>query len=276
MHGTVCLNGRFVPREQAFVPAGDQGFLSGYGLFETVLIKAARPVFWPLHRRRMTAGCAELGLTPPVAESELDGLVQETIDRNRVAGGVLRLTFSAGPADGAGTLLITTRPLPYGPADYARGFRACFAAARRNEKSSLVRLKTLNYLENLLAREKARRRGMDEALFLNSAGCLAEGSASNLFLVKESCLITPDIDQGLLPGIMRRAVLELCRQQLGLPVEERPVHPAELASGECFLTNSLLGVMPLVAVEGESISRGRPGSWTGKIMAALEESGGIE
>ncbi|WP_161486050.1 aminotransferase class IV [Desulfotomaculum copahuensis] len=262
--------------EQAFIPAADRGFLFGYGLFETVLINNARPVFWPLHRRRLAGGCAELDLTLPVAENELDHLVQETIDRNGAATGALRLSLSAGPAGGAGTLLLTIRPLPYGPAEYRRGFKACFAAASRNEKSPLVRLKTLNYLENLLARSRARRRGMDEALFLNTAGGLAEGSASNLFLVKNGCLITPDIHQGLLPGITRRAVLELCRE-LGLPAAERPVHPAELAeAGECFLTNSLLGVMPLVAVEGRLINRGRPGSWTEKIAAALNEQREIE
>lgn len=273
---TVCLNGRFMPREQAQITVEDRGFLYGYGLFETILIKEGRPAFWTLHLERLLAGCAVLGLTPPVSEDKLGVLIQETIHRNRMSTGALRLTLSAGAAGGESTLLLGTRPLPYSAGDYRRGFRACFADARRNEKSPLVRLKSLNYLENLLARESARRRGLDEALFLNTSGYLAEGSASNLFMVKNGYLITPDVEQGLLPGVVRRVVLEISRG-LGLAVEERAVRPEELAAAEeCFLTSSLLGVMPLVEVAGRRIGSGRPGFWTEKLGAALREYEEIE
>lgn len=265
-----------MPRERARIAVEDRGFLYGYGLFETILIKEGRPVFWRLHLERLLAGCAVLGLALPVAGEEPGALVKETIRRNGVSTGVLRLTLSAGPAGGESTLLLGTRPLPYSAGDYRRGFRVCFADARRNENSPLVRLKSLNYLENLLARESARRRGMDEALFLNTSGCLAEGSASNLFLVRDGRLITPHEEQGLLPGVVRRVVLEISCG-LGLKVEERAVHPEELAAAEeCFLTSSLLGVMPLVEVAGRRIGSGRPGFWTEKLSAALHEYEEIE
>jgi branched-subunit amino acid aminotransferase/4-amino-4-deoxychorismate lyase len=267
----VSLNGRFLPSDKAHVSISDRGLLFGYGLFETILIRSGQPVFWPLHYRRLAEGCAVIHLTMPFSMNDIDTFTRNTIDLNQVGNGVLRLTLSAGPPGGACNLLITTAPLPYGHDDYARGFKACFAATRRNESSPLVRLKTLNYLENLLSREKALRQGLDEALFLNTAGCLAEGSATNLFLVRDGRLVTPDVNQGLLPGIIRQIALKLGKA-VGLQVEERSLQPQELiATDECFLTNSLMGVMPLVQVDNRAIGRGLPGTWTEIIKVELEK-----
>ena len=233
----------------------------------------SRPEFLAAHLQRLEKGCAALGITPPLPWAEVGDLVRRTIKQNGVQDGALRLTLSAGPAPGktAGNLVIFTRPLPYAPGDYARGFKAGWSSWRRNEQSLLVSLKTLNYLENLLARRDARERGWDEALFLNTAGYVAEGTLSNVFLVKNGQVITPSPEQGLLPGIMRRAVLDSCRR-LAIGTHERPVVPAELpAADECFLTNSLMGVMPLVEIDGSPIGKGRPGAVTGRLREAVRE-----
>jgi len=264
MGDIVCLNGRFLPREEAAIPADDRGFLYGFGLFETVLVLAGRPVLWPRHYRRLAAGCRSLGLPAPADPEEL---IQSTVERNGGGDGALRVTWSAGIPGGEGNLVITARPLPH--RDYGRGYRAGWAGARRNETSALVRHKTTCYLENLLAREKARHEGFDEVLFLNTAGRLAEASAGNVFLIRGRRLVTPDEEQGLLPGIVRGLVLELA-PAAGLVPEERAVEPRELAAAdEVFLTNSLLGVMPLVEVSGQAV--GRPGEKTAVLRRLVEQ-----
>lgn len=271
MQGVFCLNGRFLPASRAQISAADQGFLYGYGLFETVLVRGGRPVFLEAHLKRLDAGCAALEVALPFPLETLGRLVHETIKQNVLADGALRLTLSAGAAPGRapGNLVIFTRPLPYGPRDYERGLAAGWSAYRRNERSPLVKLKTLNYLENLLAKKDARNEGWNEALFLNTAGCVAEGTVSNVFMVHNGQVVTPSPDQGLLPGIMRRTVLKTCLD-LGLPVAERPVNPDELTrADECFLTNSLMIVMPLVKINGRPIGNGKPGTITERIRTTV-------
>lgn len=270
----VCVNGEFFTPERARLPVFDRGFLYGYGLFETILVRRGRPVFLSEHLARLEAGCAALKIACPLSFADVRRLAEETARKNGLGEGALRLTVTAGaeaPGEFPGTLVISPRPLPYGPQDYRRGFTAGWAAGRRNEHSPLVTLKTLNYLENLLARREAREKKKDEAIFLNTAGGVAEGSASNVFVVKDGRVATPSGDQGLLPGIMRRAVLEACRRA-GIPAEERPVAPEEIIrADECFLTSSLLVVMPLVEVGGLPVGSGRPGVLTGRIRAAVLE-----
>lgn len=270
----ICVNGEFFTPERARLSVFDRGFLFGYGLFETILVRGGRPVFLFEHLARLEAGCAALKIACPLPFADVRRLAEETARKNGLGEGALRLTVSAGadpPGEVPGTLVISPRPLPYGPQDYRRGFTAGWAAWRRNERSPLVTLKTLNYLENLLARREARQKKKDEAIFLNTAGGVAEGSASNIFVVKEGRVATPSVDQGLLPGIMRRAVLETCRLS-GIPAQERPVTPEEvLRADECFLTNSLFVVMPLVELDGFPIGSGRPGAITGQIRAAVLE-----
>ncbi|MCL6448831.1 MAG: aminotransferase class IV [Armatimonadetes bacterium] len=271
MPGVVCLNGRFLPASRAQISAVDQGFLYGYGLFETILVRAGRPVFLEAHLKRLEAGCRALGIALPFPPAAVSRLVHETIRQNGLADGALRLTLSAGPAPGEspGELVIFTRPLSAGPGDYERGLAAGWSVYRRNERSPLVKLKTLNYLENLLAKREAREKGWAEALFLNTAGYVAEGTISNVFIVFNGQVVTPSVDQGLLPGIMRRTVLKICCE-LGIPAVERPVAPAELVrADECFLTNSLLIVMPLVKINDRPIGNGRPGRLTERIRTAI-------
>lgn len=271
MPGVICINGCFLPSGEAPPIFADQGLLYGFGLFETVLVREGKPLLMDAHLERLLAGCTALNLALPCSPEEIDCLAQETVRRNGLRDCALRLTLTAGqsPGETPGTLLISTRPLPYRPEDYRKGFAAGWVPFPRNERSPLVKLKTLNYLENLLARREARRKGWDEAIFLNTAGLVAEGTASNVFIVREGKVITPAADQGLLPGIMRRAVLEACCR-VGLTAEERPVLPQELEGAEeCFLTNSLMVVMPLVKINGRPVGEGQPGPITLRLKEAV-------
>lgn len=267
MHAIICINGQFVPASQAQISVLDQGFLYGYGLFETILVLEGQPALLEAHLKRLTEGCAALGIMVPPSLAGLDILVKQVIKLNNITEGALRITLSAGalPGKKAGNLVISPRPFPYKSPDYKKGFSAGWASTRRNEQSFLVKLKTLNYLENILARREAREKGWDEAIFLNTAGYVAEGTVSNIFLVKDNRVITPSPDQGLLPGILRQVALETCHR-LGIIVQERPVSPRELVTAdECFLTNSLMLVMPLVKINGCPIGKGQPGPVTRRL-----------
>lgn len=274
----ICVNGEIVSREEAVIPANDQGLLYGYGLFETMRVLGGRPVFLDKHLRRLENSAAEIGLQIAGGKKRLTAMLKDTIEANRLENGSLRLTVTAGPlpgefaGKGGGNVIVTVRPgEPYQEKFYREGFKAGFLKTRRNERSPLVRLKTLNYLENILGRREAARRGWNEGLFLNNAGCLCEGTVSNLFLVFKGKLVTPHVDSGLLPGTVRGVVVELACQ-MGIGVEERPVLPEELEKAEeAFLTNSLMGVMPLVNINGYSIGSNKPGSLTKKFMAKYEQ-----
>jgi len=129
-------------------------------------------------------------------------------------------------------------------------------------------LKTLNYLDNLLARAEARRAGADEAILLNTSGQLAEAAASNLFIVADGCVVTPPIEAGILPGITRACVLELCGTE-GISIQEQPLELHQLrAAEEVFLTNSLMEIMPLTSFAGKAIGSGQPGEITKQLQQA--------
>jgi branched-subunit amino acid aminotransferase/4-amino-4-deoxychorismate lyase len=143
---------------------------------------------------------------------------------------------------------------------------AVVSDVRRNETSPLSRVKSLNCLDNVLARERARRQGADEALLLNGKGMVAEGSASNLFIVDGEGLTTPGIESGALPGITRAAVIELAAEA-GIACRESNLALDDLpAAKEAFLTGSIMGVMPLTRLDGSAIGDGRPGPVTGLMQ----------
>lgn len=274
----VFLDGAWVPAEEARVPADDPGFLYGAGLFETMLVADGRVPLARRHLRRLAEGAQALGLPLPMSAEALEAVLAETVRRNGMAEGSMRLTLSGVPrAGGKGTLLVTARPgRPYAEELYERGFSAAWARARRNHLSPLSRVKSLCYLDSLLARQEARRAGADEALFLNAAGFLAEGAASNVFFVAGGRVRTPGLDSGALPGVARGLVLELAGRA-GMETEEGAYGPgALLGADEAFLTNALMGVMPLVAVGGRPIGDGRPGPvsrrlrelWEGLVRSA--------
>lgn len=266
----VCLNGMFVAAREAFIPVGDGGVLYGMGLFETIRVAGGRPRMVERHLSRLLSSSAELGLEVPFGPAEISEMIIRTAVENGMDKGALRLTLTAGGAGHGPSLFIQARTSPYSENIYREGIRAGFSAFRRNEKSLLVRHKTLNYYENILARQEAGAAGWDEALFLNTSGNLAEGAVSNLFLVDRGRVVTPDPESGLLPGIARSRVIEACAS-MRIPVEERAVLPADLLNaGECFITNSLMGVMPVVRIGDAAIGNGRPGEITLAVMGVLE------
>jgi branched-chain amino acid aminotransferase/4-amino-4-deoxychorismate lyase len=237
------------------IAGDDRGLLLGDGLFETLLWSRGALVAARAHFNRLGLGCCELGLPTP----DPDRFVGEAVDAVARAGlretrAAVRITWTAGsggrgldrPSDPLPRMLASAAPAPppVGPA------RLATASVRRNEGSPASRLKTLAYLDNVLARREARLAGADEALMLNNRGDIAGGAAANLFWFEGQTLVTPALECGVLAGITRAAVIENAHR-LGLVVWEvaAPANSLSDATG-LFLTNSLIGVRPVDRLDG--------------------------
>lgn len=261
----IWLNGRLVAREQAHIDPADRGLLLGDGLFET--LRAYRGHVFKLeeHLQRMAEGAAELGIPLPLDLPSIAQAVRETLDANQLsaADAAVRLTLTRGPGqrgllppeDPLPTLIVSAAPYLTPPS--VDGFIAITAKrVRRNEKSLTARIKTLCYLDNVLAQTEAEAAGADEAIMLNNHDAAACGGRSNLFVVIDGVLRTPALEDGALPGITRRAVLALCNAA-DIPVIEGAIARLELlAASEMFVTNSLVEVMPVRRFDGGELAVG--------------------
>jgi branched-chain amino acid aminotransferase len=278
MSEVVYLNGSLIPRSQARISVLDYGFLYGFGLFETMRAYGGQVFRLERHLSRLVHSAEILRL--PIRALELKGAVMDTIRANRLSEARIRIAISIGEGSmtpdpstcGQPTVLILAAHYqPYPRQVYQRGFRAVISSIRRNSQSPLSRLKSANYLENLLARQEARKSGTDEALCLNEKGLLAEASMSNIFLVNDGALQTPRVENGILPGITREVVLELA-SQLNINAFERDIRLEEIFQAqEAFLTNSLMEIMPLTEVNDKPVDLGRPGSVTQRLMKAYRK-----
>ena len=284
MSEIVYLNGSLIPRSEASISALDYGFLYGYGLFETMRAYEGQVFRLDKHITRLTRSAEVLGL--PMGELNLKEAVMDTIQANQLGDARIRITISIGEGgmvpdprlcNKPTVLIVAANYQPYPEEVYEKGFRAIFSSIRRNSGSPLSRLKSANYLENLLARQEARAAGVNEAICLNEKGLVAEASMSNIFIVTNGILKTPGQESGILPGITRETILELA-SPLGINTVEDDVRLDQLYHAEeAFLTNSLMEVMPLIEVEGKFVGYGSPGPVTKRLTAAyrkLVKSGG--
>lgn len=280
MEEMVYLNGALVPRGEARISPFDRGFLYGYGLFETMRSYGGCIFSLDRHLARMMRSAEKLGLAALLDPAELEQAVQKTLKANKLSDARIRLTVSAGegerglapPKKGTLTIMVVAEKLALpSPQVYEEGIRTAIVSARRNSQSPLSRIKSLNYLDGLIAHSEAVAAGADEAILLNERGFVAECSTSNIFLVVERQLLTPSEESGILPGITREVVLELA-QGLGIAAVAGEIPVADLlGADEAFLTNSIIEVMPITEVDGKPIGPGKPGEVTKRLMAAYRE-----
>ena len=236
----IWLNGRLQDAGQARIDPADRGLLLGDGVFETVRALARQPLHLARHLARMRDGAAVLSLALPWSDEAVAAGVAAVLDAAPHADAALRLTLTRGPAPrgllppgGARpTLLIAAGTLPPAlPPAHAIVARS----TRRNEHSPLSRIKSLNYLDSILARQEAARCGGDEAILLNTAGFVAEASAGSLFVRLDGAWLTPPVADGALPGIARALVLESGCAAREVDFVGRPQHRAQAAA----ITSSL-------------------------------------
>lgn len=282
----VYLNGKLVPRTEARVSPFDYGFLYGYGLFETM--RAYHGVIFSLerHLKRLLDGAKTIGLGMGLTEEALSKACTDTLDANGLKEARLRLTVSRGEVEtfpgttskATPTVLVSATNYPGLPAStYKKGYRVTIASYRRCRQSILPGVKSTNYLVNLLARIEAEKAGADEALLMNDAGEITEGTTCNVFFVdSRRGLVTPSLECGLLPGITREVVIEVAGS-LGIKVAEAEVRHEDLGQfSEAFLTNSVIEIMPLAEIRESTdkiikIGSGKPGKLTMRLMAAYRE-----
>lgn len=273
----VWLNGEVIPGNRARISVFDRGFTLGDGLFETMRAYGGRVFRLRDHLDRLRRSAIRVGLPLPEAP-ELEAAVDDTLRANGLREAAVRITLSRGaappgldpPEAAAPTLTVFARPAPTPPA----AIRAVIAAGRLNEHAPTAGLKRLGYLDSIVALRAARAEGYDDAVFLDTAGHLAEATASNLFLLRDGMLRTPPIACGVLPGITRAAVLELAAE-LDMPAREAPLDPATLdGAREAFLTSSLREVVPLIRVGDRALGDGEPGPATRRIQRAYRELAG--
>jgi branched-chain amino acid aminotransferase/4-amino-4-deoxychorismate lyase len=257
----------------AGAPSDDRGLLLGDGLFETVLFRAGRPVLWDAHLDRLTRGCDVLGLPAPdpegVARAAAAALTRADLAQARAA---VRVTWTAG--SGGRGLARPQAVLPRLIVSAAASARPTTpatlvtSAVRRNPGSPSARLKSLSYLDNVMARREAALKGADEALMLNADGHLACASAANLFWIVEGRLFTPALECGVLDGIIRGETIAAARR-LGAPVREVAAGPGALDGAEAlFLTSSLIGLRPVSRLDGRTF--GEPHALVRTLKSALE------
>ncbi|MEE9318644.1 MAG: aminotransferase class IV [Rhodospirillales bacterium] len=265
----VYLNGDLLAAEEARIDPADRGLTLGDGVFETIAVRGGKPSRLEAHLARLRDGARALGFPDPPGTGDLAAAAGSVIEANAITEGVLRLTLTRGPGPrgvsppdpARPTLLITGASQALDPAPPATAVIA--ATTRRNEHSPLSRIKSLNFLDGILALREAAGKGADDALLLNGAGNLAEASAANLFLVIDGGAVTPPVADGALPGVMRADVIR------DLPAVERTLGPGDLSqASEAFLTNAL-SVRALVAVDGAAIGDGKPGPVTEKAQGLV-------
>jgi len=257
----VFLNGRFVPEAQALVSAFDRGFLYGDGLFEGIRIYQGKPFRWEQHLERFQRGAEFLKIAPPFSSEALRRFAEELVARNRMPDCLLRLVLSRGVGvrgycpKGAErpTLVMSLHPVPTsGP---PQRWHLVTAPFRLPANEPLSQFKTCNKLAQILARAHADVAGADEALLLNTEDRVVEGSSSSLFWLVERAVCTPPLAAGVLPGVTRAVVFELCRT-MGLAVRETSLPLPKLYGADgLFLSLSTIGVAEGVSLDAKALNR---------------------
>lgn len=229
------------------LPADDRLLLFGYGLFETILIMSSGPKLLRLHWQRMNDGAKLLKLSLPDFSAWAQQIHSFLLTLSFAPPYALRVTLSGGaPARKyPSQLLLQNRSFPYTASQYENGICLHLLSTSRNEYSPINKIKSANYLENILAKEEALLNNADEGLWLNSQKNLVEGTMSNIFFVSKQTLYTPSLACGCLPGTRRSIILELAAK-LGIPVFEGSYTQEDLfLADEVFVTNALMGIMPV-------------------------------
>jgi branched-chain amino acid aminotransferase len=268
----IFINGQVHEVAEARIDPFDRGLLLGDGLFETMLSRAGVTFRLGAHLARLASGAKLLGIPLPIPMAEIANAVTATVNANKLehADAIVRITLTRGPAARGLTLppkpapMVMVTAVPY-TAQLPEIGTACVVGPRRNELSIGTNIKTINYLENVLAAQEASVQGCDEGLMLNGRNHIACGSRSNLFAMLDGVLYTPPLEDGVLPGIVRAVVLEMAKV-LHLKHRQAPLWVYDLPRiTEAFITNSLIGVMPLGRIGEQKIGDGGMGPTTGAL-----------
>ncbi|MCU0637927.1 MAG: branched-chain-amino-acid transaminase [Methanothrix sp.] len=276
----IYLNGEFVPPEQATVSVFDHGFLYGDGVFEGIRAYNGRVFRLEDHVKRLFDSAQAIMLKIPLSQEEMCEAILETLRKNNLRDAYIRPIVSRGYGDlgldpnkcpKASVIIIAVEwGAMYGDL-YEVGLTAVSVSVRRNAPDSLPpNIKSLNYLNNILAKIEANIKGGNEAIILDSRGLVSEGSGDNIFVIKNGQILTPSTINNL-KGITREAVMELAELR-GNPIQEKELGLFDLyTADEIFVTGTAAEVAPVTKVDGRIVGTGKPGPITKELMAAFKE-----
>lgn len=271
----VNINGQLVPKEQATVSVYDHGLLYGDGVFEGMRSYSGRVFKLAEHLDRLWESALAIALQIPSSKEELAAQVNRTLEANELIDAYIRLVVTRGSGSlgldpnrtsNPQVIIITDKIALYPEEFYRDGLDLITAATIRNHPAALSpRIKSLNYLNNIMAKIEGLRAGCVEALMLNHKGEVAECTGDNIFIVRHGKLLTPPIEAGILEGITRNAVIELA-EAAEIPVSQTALTRHDImVADECFLTGSAAEVIPVVRLDGRIIGNGKPGPLTQRL-----------
>lgn len=274
------LNGRVLPAAEAVVPLNDHGLLYGDGVFEGIRFYRGCPFRLGAHLQRLEDSARALLLALPLDRTGLEAAVAEVIAAFGEPDGYLRLVATRGPGGlgldptrcGTPNLFIIAHHATLIPEARRHTGIALVTASTRRPRATVLdpRIKSLNYLNNILAKLEAHNAGADEALLLNEQGYVAEATAENLFIGRDGQLFTPPISDGILDGITRSVVLELC-DQAAVSVTERSLTAYDLyTADECFLCGTAVELVPVRSVDRRPV-RNSPGALYARVRQHFME-----
>jgi len=277
----VYIDGRYVLKEEAKVSVFDHGFLYGDGVFEGIRAYRGRVFKLDEHLLRLYDSAKAITLRIPLEEEELKERVLETLRRNNLKDAYIRLIVSRGEGDlgldpekcpRACVIIITDKIKIYPEEFYEKGLSVITASTRRNISFALdPQIKSLNYLNNILAKIEANLGNVPEAIMLNKDGYVAECTGDNIFMVKEGTLFTPPLWVGVLKGITRDVVIELARKE-NISVKEEVFTLVSLyTADECFLTGTAAEIIPVTKVDGRVIGEGKAGKITKGLIKRFRD-----
>ncbi len=282
------LNDEIVEAAAAGTLISDRGFLYGDGLFETLRSYNGYLFNFDKHIARMRSSAAYLKIPFNYTAEEIKAIINDLVKRNGLPDAYIRITLSrgvgipdfsfriSGVKSQSGkicpTFVIQAKPLKaYPPHLYEKGVSLIVSNIKISVSCPISRHKTSNYLTNILARDEANLKGAEESVLLNTDDFVAECAVSNIFIVENGRVVTPRIEDNILPGITRETVLGLCRT-MRVPAEEESFGVDGLMeAGECFITNSLMEIMPVRKIEGKNIGAKTPGEITARLINAYKD-----
>ena len=271
----IYISGKYYDKENAKVSVYDHGFLYGDGVFEGMRSYGGKVFRLKQHLDRLWNSAKAIWLKMPISQEEMAKAVNETLAKNSIKDGYIRLVVTRG-AGALGldpnkcsdpqVIIIADHIQLYPKEMYANGLEIVTASTIRNHTAALnPRIKSLNYLNNIMAKLEGLRAGCVEALMLNHKGEVAECTGDNVFVVRGGTLLTPPIDAGILEGITREAVIELA-EEMKIPVQQIALTRHDIfIADECFLTGSAAEVIPVVKLDSRTIGDGTPGPLTKKL-----------
>ncbi len=276
----IYINGKFLDKENAKVSVFDHGFLYGDGAFEGIRSYAGLVFKLQEHIDRLYETAHTLMIRIPLTKKEMEKAIVATLKENNLRDAYIRAIVTRGEGDLgldprkckglANIIIITDKIALYPPELYEKGMEIITVPTVRNFPDALnPQLKSLNYLNNILAKIEATNSGFNEAIMMDSQGYVAECTGDNIFIIKKGVLSTPA--QGRLKGITRDAVMEIARK-MGIETQERLITRHEVyVAEECFLTGTAAEIIPVVKVDGRPIGDGEPGVQTAKLISEFHK-----